>query len=107
MQLESGVLYNDNQKVDILDAKQGLDPDDAIDQTFIGSPLFIVSIPAEIGGLTDLVGIVMEGQGLSGSIPSSLYTLPALQQIDLPSNSLNGTIPSYSYLKCAILDFGM
>jgi hypothetical protein len=89
--LKAVYCTNDKQKADILDAKQGLDPDDAIDQTFVGSPLFIGSIPAEIGGLTDLAEIFMEGQGLSGSIPSSLYTLPALQQIDLPSNSL---IPS-------------
>ncbi|KAK7324504.1 hypothetical protein VNO77_28105 [Canavalia gladiata] len=40
-----------------------------------------------------VIGIVLEGQNLSGTLPSELVRLPYLQEIVLNFNYLNGTIP--------------
>ncbi|KAA3472306.1 putative leucine-rich repeat receptor-like serine/threonine-protein kinase [Gossypium australe] len=36
---------------------------------------------------------ILKGQGLSGTLPLNLTSLPFLQEIDLTRNYLNGTIP--------------
>ncbi|TYG96407.1 hypothetical protein ES288_A11G348100v1 [Gossypium darwinii] len=40
-----------------------------------------------------VIHIILKGQGLSGTLPLNLTSLPFLQEIDLTLNYLNGTIP--------------
>ncbi|KAL1075177.1 hypothetical protein V6Z11_D11G342500 [Gossypium hirsutum] len=40
-----------------------------------------------------VIHILLKGQGLSGTLPLNLTSLPFLQEIDLTRNYLNGTIP--------------
>eukprot|EP00300_Choanocystis_sp_HF-7_P023942 c25334_g1_i1.p1 GENE.c25334_g1_i1~~c25334_g1_i1.p1 ORF type:complete len:1598 (+),score=238.66 c25334_g1_i1:1-4794(+) len=59
------------------------------------------TIPTELGkGLVSLVSLNLQGNGLSGSIPSELLTMPAIQELLLGgvdgthTNSLSGFLPS-------------
>ena len=52
------------------------------------------SIPSSLGNLSNLHRVWLNGNELSGSIPSSLGNLSNLQQLSLHSNGLSGSIPS-------------
>ena len=52
------------------------------------------SIPASLGGLTELTSISLRGNDLSGSIPGALGDLSKLEFLDLAQNQLTGGIPS-------------
>jgi Leucine-rich repeat (LRR) protein len=51
------------------------------------------TIPFEIGLLTDLRSLKLQGNSLSGTIPASLGNLEELEILDLMNNNLNGTFP--------------
>ena len=50
-------------------------------------------IPAELGGLSKLVELVLWGNELSGTIPAELGSLANLEELWLSENQLTGTIP--------------
>ena len=52
------------------------------------------SIPSSLGNLSSLHRVWLNGNELSGSIPSTLGNLSNLQQLSLHSNGLSGSIPS-------------
>ena len=49
-------------------------------------------LPAEIGQLTELVEIFLDGNSIYGSIPEELYTIPTLENIILSNNLLEGEL---------------
>ena len=51
------------------------------------------SIPSSLGGLTNLRRLSLDGNQLSGSIPSSLGGLAYLEWLSLDGNQLSGSIP--------------
>ena len=51
-------------------------------------------IPAELGGLANLVGLSFEGCKVSGAIPDEFGRLTRLQELYLDINELSGIIPS-------------
>ena len=50
-------------------------------------------IPPELGGLSNLTGLVLYGNGLTGEIPPELGRLSNLTRLDLGDNQLAGEIP--------------
>lgn len=52
------------------------------------------AIPAELGNLDNLTGLHLSGNQLSGSIPAELGDLTNLRQLNLSGNELNGSIPA-------------
>ncbi|KAI2513081.1 hypothetical protein MHU86_1373 [Fragilaria crotonensis] len=52
------------------------------------------TIPTEIGLLTQLTYLSLEGNGLGGSIPSAVGYLSSLTYLSLRENALTGSIPS-------------
>ena len=52
------------------------------------------SIPAEIGGLTNLTDLYLNYNGLSGSIPAQIGDLTNLTTLFLSINELSGSIPA-------------
>lgn len=52
------------------------------------------TIPTEIGLLTQLTYLSLEGNGLGGSIPSAFGYLSSLTYLSLRENALTGSIPS-------------
>ena len=51
-------------------------------------------IPAELGGLTNLIWVYLWGNELSGAIPAELGGLTNLTLLDLNGNQLSGAIPA-------------
>nr|AMM43076.1 LRR-RLK [Vernicia montana] len=51
------------------------------------------AIPASLGNLTNLTGLYLTGNSLTGAIPSSLGQLVLLSVLDLSHNSFTGSIP--------------
>ena len=51
-------------------------------------------IPAELGGLSNLVGLGLGGNELRGGIPASLGRLTNLELVELHFNRLSGAIPA-------------
>ena len=51
-------------------------------------------IPAELGSLTNLVGLYLYGNQLTGEIPAELGSLTNLEWLILDNNQLTGEIPS-------------
>ena len=52
------------------------------------------TIPPELGILTDLRTLDLNGNDLTGNIPQELANLPNLETLDLGNNQLTGEIPS-------------
>ena len=52
------------------------------------------TIPTELGSLSYLEVLDLDGNQLTGTIPSELGSLSNLEELDLGSNNLTGTIPS-------------
>jgi Leucine-rich repeat (LRR) protein len=52
------------------------------------------TIPGEIGNMTDLFGLYLEGNYLVSSIPTEFGSMKSLGELYLPSNYISGTIPS-------------
>ena len=65
------------------------------------------SIPTSIGSLTNLVAVDLNGNQLTGSIPSSLGSLSALNYLYLQSNALTGSIPSELGSLNAVINFNL
>jgi hypothetical protein len=53
-----------------------------------------VSIPSEIGNLTNLIGLYLTDNELTGSIPPEIGNLTNLEGLRLNNNQLTGSIPS-------------
>ena len=51
-------------------------------------------LPSELGQLTELEELFLDGNNLYGIIPEELYTIPLLENIILSNNSLEGGISS-------------
>ena len=51
------------------------------------------AIPAELGSLANLGGLVLDQNSLTGTIPAELGNLASLTHLHLGENSLTGTIP--------------
>lgn len=62
------------------------------------------TIPPEIGNLTDLRNLYLNGNQLDGSIPAEIGNLVNLVNLDLTGNNLTGTIPAAIY-DCISLSF--
>ncbi len=62
--------------------------------TEVNLPLnnLVGTIPSEIGDLTGLLSLQLQGNSLTGSIPASLFGITGIQLIDLSANSLSGTV---------------
>ena len=52
------------------------------------------SIPSSLGSLTNLLGLSLSNNDLTGSIPSSLGSLTNLLYLDIAATQLTGSIPS-------------
>ncbi len=52
------------------------------------------TLPAQIGGLTALTELYLSGNQLSGSIPTEIGGLTALTELYLSGNQLSGSIPT-------------
>ena len=52
------------------------------------------TIPAELGNLSSLTGLDLQGNQLTGTIPAELGNLSSLTGLDLQGNQLTGTIPA-------------
>jgi len=52
------------------------------------------SVPSSLGNLTNLQGLGLSGNQLSGALPSSLGNLTNLQGLALSGNQLSGALPS-------------
>ena len=52
------------------------------------------SIPTQLGSLTDLTSIDLSSNRLSGSIPTQLGSLTALTSLDLADNQLTSSVPA-------------
>lgn len=50
-------------------------------------------IPPEIGNLSFLISLDMNGNDFHGPIPRTIFKLPFLQVLELRNNSLSGTLP--------------
>ena len=59
------------------------------------------SIPPEIGNLTNLVHLSLSNNQLTGSIPSEIGNLTNLYYLDLRNNQLSGIIPD-NYFVCQL-----
>ena len=57
-------------------------------------PAFTLPDASAFDSLTNLRELSLVGLGLSGSTPSSLFTLPALRSLDLSRNALSGSVPA-------------
>jgi len=53
------------------------------------------SIPSEIGNLTSLICLNLNGNQLTGSIPPEVRNLVNLENLSLQGNRLNGTLPDW------------
>lgn len=51
------------------------------------------TLPAEIGDLTELTDLRVNGNKLTGSLPESLFELTNLQKLYFQNNNLTGTLP--------------
>ena len=57
------------------------------------------AIPSTLGNLTNLTGLYLSDNNLTGNVPESLGQLSALSVLDLSRNSLTGSIPtSFAFL---------
>ncbi|CAI5461968.1 unnamed protein product, partial [Closterium sp. Yama58-4] len=54
---------------------------------------FELPFPVTITALKHLTLLSITGSGLSGSLPTALFTMPNLKHLDLTSNKLSGRIP--------------
>ena len=70
-------------------------PPSAIHSSCVGLSL---TIPTEIGKLTNLVFLDLDYNELTGTIPSTLYLLTNLETLDLNDNFLEGDIDSIGVL---------
>jgi len=50
-------------------------------------------VGAEIGQLTELHMLELDGKGLGGTLPGSLGDLPQLEKLSLKENASHGTTP--------------
>ena len=50
------------------------------------------TIPSELGNLAQLVELNLAGNGLTASIPSTIYSLSNLEALDLDQNELTGSL---------------
>ena len=60
----------------------------------ICEPEPVAAIPPELGNLSNLEGLVLDGNELSGAIPPELGNLSNLTELRLSENQLSGAIPS-------------
>ncbi|KAL3941300.1 MAG: hypothetical protein SGBAC_004323 [Bacillariaceae sp.] len=58
-----------------------------------GNDLDAAPYPEAVNGLTSLNSLLLNDNGLTGTIPASISNLQALTLLDLESNDLTGTIP--------------
>ena len=87
---------NTNWKTDEpLSAWHGVttDTDGRVTQLFLNGNQLTGTIPAALGGLTNLQQLLLSDNALTGTIPVELGGLANLQQLLLNDNALTGTIP--------------
>ena len=55
----------------------------------------VSTLPSDtaMASLTELTHLTLVGLGLTGAIPSSVFTLPRLTHLDVSGNALSGSIP--------------
>ena len=88
---------NTNWKTDEpLSAWHGVytDTDGRVTQLSLSGNQLTGTIPAALGGLTNLQQLLLSGNQLTGTIPAELGGLTNLQQLLLNANALTGTIPA-------------
>ena len=71
----------------------GCDENNKVVQLDFRSGNFNNAIPPEIGVLTDLLRMMLPGNGITGKIPNELGKLLLLEKLLLPNNLLTGSIP--------------
>ncbi|KAK8984268.1 hypothetical protein V6N11_029585 [Hibiscus sabdariffa] len=57
----------------------------------------------DLGGLSKLVSIELQGNKQSGTIPPTLFGIPSLQELDLSQNQFNGSIRDFDGLEALSL----
>ncbi|MDE0075122.1 MAG: M66 family metalloprotease [Gammaproteobacteria bacterium] len=54
---------------------------------------FSCLVPPELGGLSSLAYLALDGNGLSGPLPPELGDLPAIEELRVENNDLSGPLP--------------
>jgi len=70
---------------------------------YLGTNAFTGSIPAELGNLSALTVLGLNGNQITGSIPAELGNLTALTRLDLSGNRITGPIPDFGRSKLEAL----
>ncbi|KAJ7947131.1 Receptor-like protein kinase [Quillaja saponaria] len=65
----------------------------SLEKLYMWNCEIIGSIPIEIGNLSGLIDLVLEGNNIQGKIPSTVKELQNLQRLHLDWNALDGSIP--------------
>ncbi|XP_051149535.1 probably inactive leucine-rich repeat receptor-like protein kinase At5g06940 [Andrographis paniculata] len=69
------------------------------------NPFLVSEIPADIGGLSKLKHLVLQGSGFYGEIPNIFKGLRSLTVLDLSQNNLTGTLPQIDLFLPNIVSF--
>ena len=69
-------------------------PEFRVNNAAQGSILTFATVPAELGSLTNLEGLDLYDNQLTGAIPAELGSLTNLEGLDLRTNQLTGEIPA-------------
>ncbi len=85
--------WNLNQPIDTWPGIT-LNSDDCVREISLSYKNLVGTIPSELGNLSSMTRLNVQGNSLSGSIPASLGNLSNLTSLYLAQNDLTGTIPA-------------